>query len=156
MKAFNPAFDLADGLNARAEVNRELIEHVLLAILPHGSGIDCDWRFDWFANGKVKASNSYHCMTEHGVYDGYADFSIVFPTMQPFGAFRLAFHGKTAHYKARRYDLRDYLESTIFHAVGESNGPSIAGIVQAYAARTAGHPLDVCDLVRQHVESFSE
>lgn len=156
MKAFNPSYDMADDMNPQAERNRELIEHVLLAILPHGSGIDCKWEFDWMANGKVRATNSYHCMNENGFYDGYADFSLVFPTLQPFGAFRLAFHGKTAHRKARRYDLRDYLADTINHAVGGSGAdvPSMAAIINAYCLRTAGQAWNAPELVREHIESF--
>ena len=141
------------------DLNRDLIEHVLLAILPHGSGIDCNWNFDWFDNGKVRASNSFHCMNDAGMYDGYADFSLVIPVVQPMSAFRLAFHGATAHRKARRYDLRDCLAETIYHALDGSAAPSILNVLYAfnlYRAGRAVESLDVPDLVRAAIASFKE
>lgn len=136
--------------------NRDLIEHVLLAILPHGSGIDCTWNFEWFDNGKVRASNSYHCMNDVGMYDGFADFSLVIPTNQPMSAFRLAFHGATAQRKARRYDLRDYLADTIYHAMDGSAAPSILAILYAFNLYRAGCAFDAPDVVRAALESFKE
>lgn len=139
--------------------NRDLIEHVLLAILPHGSGIDCNWNFEWFDNGKVRASNSFHCMNDVDVYDGYADFSLVIPVNQPMSAFRLAFHGATAQRKARRYDLRDYLADTIYHALDGSAAPSILSVLYAfnlYRAGRAMESLDVPEAVRAAIESFKE
>lgn len=96
--------------------NRGLIEYQLLAVLPHGSGINCKWCFEWFDNGNVKASNSYHCMNENGFYVGFADFSATFKTDKPFTEFRLQFHGSAAQNFNRRFQLRDFLDDTIVHA----------------------------------------
>jgi len=136
--------------------NRAVVEHVLLAVLPHGSGIDCDWRFDWFDNGKVRAFNSFHCMNDVGMYDGYADFSIVVPVHQPMSAFSLAFHGATAQRKARRYDLRDYLETTIYEAMSASAAPAILNILYWFNMHRAGVKHDAPDNVRAAIESFKE
>ena len=48
-------------------------------MLPHGSGINCDWGGNMpQSGGYVTFSNSYHCMDENGFYDGYQDFFIRF------------------------------------------------------------------------------
>lgn len=43
--------------------------------LPHGSGIDLDWNVSE-TNQYVYFGNSYHCMDDNGMYDGWQDFSI--------------------------------------------------------------------------------
>ena len=85
----------------------------LKELLPHGSGIDCDWELERKGD-YVYCQNSYHTMNEHGYYDKYADFTIKIPIDFP-GDFKLMFNGKTAQYMNRKYMLRDYLEDTIFH-----------------------------------------
>ena len=54
----------------------DITEERLLDILPHGSGIDCDWTFDRCQNGTIRCRNSYHVMDEHGSYCGYYDFTV--------------------------------------------------------------------------------
>jgi hypothetical protein len=97
--------------------------------LPHGSGIDCDWQIDNM--GKYfKCINSYHCMNENGMYDGYADFTLIIfkkpydfhkrfnPTRtelfnQVFDYdFNLHFNGSFSQWKNRQHMLREYLEDT--------------------------------------------
>lgn len=49
-------------------------EGYLESILPHGSGIDCNWEFRPFKNGKVECRTEFHAMNETGMYDGYMPF----------------------------------------------------------------------------------
>lgn len=85
--------------------------------LPDGSGIDCKWYFNLIKNNTVlRARNSFHCMNEHGYYDGYADFTLLIPIESPID-FKLQFNGSTAQYKNRKYMLRDMLEDTVFYAL---------------------------------------
>jgi hypothetical protein len=92
----------------------DTVVDALREILPHGSGIDCEWTFNVLLNGKIRASNSYHCMTEHGFYNGYADFTLTFSVYKSLRAFSLSFNGKTAQYLNKKYILRDYLEETVY------------------------------------------
>ena len=85
--------------------------------LPHGSGIDCKWVFNELLNGKITASNSYNCMSEHGYYDGFADFTLTFNRKKSLSDFRFVFNGKTAQYLNKKYMLRDYLIETIFYTL---------------------------------------
>lgn len=93
----------------------ETVFEYLRKVLPHGSGIDCDWRFTKRKNGAILASNSFHCMNETGYYVGYADFTVEFKNaLQPGGAFVLTFNGKQSAYLNNRYMLREYLEEIIY------------------------------------------
>lgn len=51
-------------------------ESELREMLPHGSGIDCDWRFEPMKDG-IRCRNSFHFMDENGYYSGWGDFSVV-------------------------------------------------------------------------------
>lgn len=116
----------------------DAIEEALDNMLPHGSGIDCKWAFEWNdALNTVKCSNSYHCMDENGFYDGYADFSITLYPLKALTAFRFQFHGKTAQYKNRKYQLRAYLEDTLYHALNENGNVNTYGI--ALLAKQTGN-----------------
>lgn len=98
----------------------------LLDVLPHGSGIDLKWRF--YANEQnIYAYNAWHCMNEHGYYDGWADFSIVFPqnSTNLRDDFALHFHGDIAQRKNKQYMLREYLEDTFVYVFSQIK--SIAG-----------------------------
>lgn len=53
-----------------------ITEEKLIDLLPHGSGIDCDWIITEHKNGNVTAKNYYHSMNEHGGYDGYMPFTV--------------------------------------------------------------------------------
>ena len=50
------------------------IEDQLTEFLPHGSGIDSRWEFDYFKNGKIKCSNFWYKMNDNGYYCGYLGF----------------------------------------------------------------------------------
>lgn len=99
------------------------IELDIIDNLPHGSGINCDWHISKTTRGKVVCHNSYQVMNETGFYIGYADFSIRFGAEHP-ADFRLMFHGRQSQYLAQYYQLRDYLEDTIFWSLPENNRPA--------------------------------
>ena len=48
----------------------------LIAALPHGSGIDCEWTITRCKNGTIKCSHSFHAMNEVGYCCGYHDFTV--------------------------------------------------------------------------------
>ena len=98
------------------ESNFDLIEDYLLKVLPHGSGIDCRWQFDYQNNGKIKATNAFHCMNEGGYYCGYADFTLTVDLDKP-ADFRLVFNGSESHRLNSKYTLKDYLEETFHYAL---------------------------------------
>ncbi len=93
---------------------KENIESALGDCLPHGSGINSSWEFSWQRDGSIVCANSFHCMNDVGYYDGWADFKVV---IKPDSEFRLMFVGKTAQYKAARYQLRECIEELVYHAL---------------------------------------
>lgn len=98
------------------ESNFDLIEDYLLKVLPHGSGIDCRWQFDYQKNGKIKSTNAFHCMDENGYYCGYADFTLTVDLDKP-ADFRLVFNGSDSHRLNSKHMLKDYLEETFHDAL---------------------------------------
>jgi hypothetical protein len=103
--------------------NRSEFASKLIEVLPHGSGIDCDWEYDVpETSNTVRLSNAYHCMNEHGYYDGYADFTlIVNPRTDENGLydFKLQFNGRDSHRLNYKYGLREYLEDTLGSALND-------------------------------------
>jgi len=92
-------------------------EDYLTEILPHGSGIDCDWEFSEQKDGKLVCKNSYHAMDEWGGYIGFIDFSIRFHRKNPTD-FILQFHTNKAGYRQiERTDLRSYLDDIFYYAL---------------------------------------
>lgn len=109
--------------------NFEAIKDWLKRVLPHGSGIDCDWSFDYQQNSKILASNAYHCMNENGFYCGYADFTVKIDLTKLLH-FTLHFNGNSSAKLNTRYMLRDYLEETICYAL--TNAPeTLAQYIEA-------------------------
>ena len=53
-----------------ADVHEETLVNILLKHLPHGSGIDCKWKFD-FTDKNFICRNSYHVMNENNYYMHY-------------------------------------------------------------------------------------
>ena len=84
----------------------------------HGSGIDYDW-FAEESQNNIRLYNSYHTMDEYGRYDAVVDFAILIPKKNPL-KFKLQFLGDRCRYYANKYDLRDYLEDTIYDGLEES------------------------------------
>ncbi len=113
--------------NKQGAFKMTITEEQLFDALPHGSGINCDWEIVECKVGFM-AYNSFHCMNEHGMYDGYADFYIVvsknLETLNP-GTwlerqcvdFKLRFQGKLAQAKNTKYMLREYLEDTLAYSL---------------------------------------
>jgi len=91
----------------------ELIEKAL----PSGSGFDCDYNFKTQINGKIKCHSYYHCMNDHGYYDGYVGFNIIIDIYAC--DFKLTFDSDS-HNKARTYFLREYMEDTISSYLSEA------------------------------------
>lgn len=136
------------------ERNRALVEHVLIEILPHGSGINCSWEFEWFANGSLRASNSFHCMNDAGFYDGYADFTLHMKEREPMRDFRLAFNGQQAQQKNRRYMLRDYLTDTTAEAM--PHDVTMRNLLTWFNEYRAGQANSAPESVRHLIASFQE
>ena len=94
------------------------IEELLLERLPHGSGVDLKWRFEWEAD-RLVCFNSFHCLNDAGYYEGWADFSITLKYQsllsdKDVSDFRLQFHGSVSQRLAKKRQLREYL-GDLFH-----------------------------------------
>ena len=57
-------------------MNKIIENDKLKELLPHGSGIDCEWEIETYKNGNVKAHNWFHKMDENGFYQGFVKFSV--------------------------------------------------------------------------------
>lgn len=95
--------------------NSDTLESWLLNSLPHGSGIDYDWSFEYLKNGKIQGFNSYHAMNEYGMYCHIYDFMV---TLHITHKFTLTFERVNLikgckEYACCGYDLRSYLSDTI-------------------------------------------
>lgn len=44
------------------------IEDLLNQLLPHGSGIDTVWEFEFYKNGSIDCKSDYHVMNDTGMY----------------------------------------------------------------------------------------
>lgn len=110
-------------LKVLPSMSNDDIEDLLLENLPHGSGVNCKWEFDWLVNGKLVAKNAFHCMNDAGYYEGFADFSVKFhKPKSDLSEFVLVFNGDEASYLNKKHMLRDYLEETIHYAVTRKEG----------------------------------
>jgi hypothetical protein len=96
---------IKEGNTVWEEKHLETIKKVL-DILPHGSGIDCKWCFEYLEKSVIM-SNSFHVMDENGYYDGYIDFNIVLDTTKrdTFGDMVFKIVGRFRKYQ----DIKDYL-----------------------------------------------
>ena len=105
------------------KAQREEFACKMIDLLPHGSGIDCDWEYDVpETSNTVRLSNSFHCMNENGMYDGYADFTLIVdvkPTVSHLYGFRLQFNGRESQRLNYKYGLREYLEDTLGWALAD-------------------------------------
>jgi hypothetical protein len=102
--------------------NREEFAQKLIDVLPHGSGINCDWEYDVpETSNTVRLSNSYHCMDE-AAYCGYSDFTLIIdPNTDERGLydFKLQFNGSQSQRLNYKYGLREYLEDTLGQALND-------------------------------------
>lgn len=109
-------------------------EEVLKRNLPHGSGINCDWTFEWMTTAVI-CRNSYHCMNDNGFYEGYADFSITLHYAEDVSDFRLKFHGYQAQRLNRKHMLREYLTETFFYALTDEGVHNPVGSLGCFSNR---------------------
>lgn len=88
----------------------------MLDLLPHGSGIDGDWAFDFVKSGddKVIFYNSFHAMDENGMYDGWIDFTVTITPSIAYG-----FHIKITGNFGKRQDIKEYLAESLNWALSE-------------------------------------
>lgn len=72
-----------------------------------GSGIDSGYTLNGSTRRNLIINSSYHCMDEHGGYDGWQDFKLLIDK-ENITEFKLQFTG----YRRQKYVylLRDYLE----------------------------------------------
>lgn len=68
----HPAFVERNGLQDIVDA----ISEELVNALPHGSGIDCDWKVEHKEGLTFNCCNSWHSMDQNGSYCGYVDFAI--------------------------------------------------------------------------------
>ena len=96
------------------DIHKDSIETILLDKLPHGSGIDCKWEFD-FTDKLIVCRNSWHKMNENGMYCGYIDFEIRIKISHrnTDGKLVFAIVGRFG----RLQDIKDYLYETIGHSI---------------------------------------
>ena len=67
-RRFDVSMSRAQRADSIGAFSREKVESMLLDVLPHGSGIDYDWEFDWCENGTLYCANAYHRMDDYGFY----------------------------------------------------------------------------------------
>lgn len=80
-------------------------------MLPHGGGFDCDWVV--IDMGRYfRCHGGYHAKNEFGMYDGWQSVQVIIPKNKP-SEFKL--HFINGNYISRKYDLRDYIEDTIYY-----------------------------------------
>ena len=96
-----------------------LTEDILELILPHGSGIDCDWEFTEHKNGHITCKNYYHAMNENGYYGGYMQFKFVVYLDNGKPTYNKIICNENA--RVSFYGLTDYLEDTICQTLSEYN-----------------------------------
>ena len=89
----------------------------ILNILPHGSGIDSEWRISENKDNII-AENQYETMNEMGYYDVGIPFKLIIPKKNPEN-FKLHFASELQYY-ARKYMLRNYLEDQFQMAFSEA------------------------------------
>jgi len=87
----------------------------IVKALPHGAGINSTWQIS-DKGSYLKCECSYQVMNCDGYYVGWADFSVIVPGKDPLD-FRLHFHGDCAQNFNKTYQLREYLEDTIFYSL---------------------------------------
>jgi hypothetical protein len=68
----HPAFIERNGLKDIIDA----ISEELVVVLPHGSGIDCDWTIEHTYALRFTCNNSFHAMDNNGFYCGYVDFQV--------------------------------------------------------------------------------
>ncbi len=83
----------------------DFLEHIL-GHLPHGSGLDYDWEYDWdtINSERLVLKTSFHSMDEMGGYDAVIDFKVIVKAHLQFG-YDLLIVGNFG----KRQDIKEYL-----------------------------------------------
>jgi len=92
----------------------------LLDLLPHGSGIDGEWRYGYFSD-RLELYNLYHFMDDNGYYDGWGDFTVV---VKP------SFSGVTVAVIGRRDWPKRYRQNGLLDYLHESLNEGVQTLVQ--------------------------
>lgn len=71
-------YDCQEYHNMIEENVKDEIEILLNKLLPHGSGIDCEWKYSFHNNGNITCKNEYHAMNDAGYYIKWIPISIKF------------------------------------------------------------------------------
>lgn len=64
------------GVYAYAARSKQIIEHLIKEVLPHGSGIDSKWEIESSEKLKFECCNKWHTMDANGYYCGYVSFTV--------------------------------------------------------------------------------
>lgn len=85
----------------------------LLQELPHGSGLDYTWYYDFNKSNqdKIALSSSFHAMDKNGYYDAVIDFTVIIIADLTCDI-RLAITGNFGKYQ----DVKDYLYEMLDYA----------------------------------------
>lgn len=104
----------------------EYLEKYLLEKLPHGSGLNYDWCYDYNKSNanKIVLTTSYDAMDDVGYYDGMIDFTLTITANLAHG-FDTRIIGNFGKYQT----IRDYL----YDILGESLNQDIDINVGAYS-----------------------
>lgn len=133
--------------NARKANNIEWINRhedrlfeLLNEFLPHGSGIDCKWTYDFKRADKITARSSYHQMDDNGMYDGWIDFEVSI-----LSNWDIRIKGKFG----RNQDTADYLHETIEYSIRQ-----IRALYEV--CRSVSYHKDILACVMTHNQAESE
>ena len=88
----------------------------LIDKLPHGSGLDSDWRINYEKSqpDRIQLYTSYHAMDENGFYDGWIDFTLTI-TPSLLSGFHLNISGVFGKYQ----DIKEYLYDILNYALNQ-------------------------------------
>jgi len=80
-----------------------------------GSGFNSSWHSPDYKGkkGKIRLTQAFECMDQNGYYVGYADFSVYFNPVN-WQDFKLEFNGKRSQALNQRFQLREYIEESIY------------------------------------------
>lgn len=131
------------------------LEDGLKDILPHGSGINHNWRFGYNKDyTKIYASNCFDAMNESGMYCHYYDFTLTFEYDPNTGYIsltdRVNFHGQKEH-NCCGYDLKSYLMETIFESMRydfESSGEWLHYVMSVYYPKKRESSLEIRSVLK--------
>ena len=95
-------------------------ERILDGMHMEGSGFDADDSVEAIGP-RVYYNGSFHCMNQHGYYDGWIEFRVRWHVgLGPFD-YRVYVMGRDSHNAAKRhYGTREFIEETVNNAVNDA------------------------------------